>query len=116
MHPRILPLRFLLPAALLACCVAFGATVPVLAGEPEVLKGTIKSLDPGVLILKDVNIKDESVPRKDVRILWDKETAFFYGGTKVPKEEVVPGYLVLVKCAQAGSERKALTVRVIKGK
>ena len=55
-------------------------------------------------------------PRQNVKILWDKETSFYYGGTMVPKEEVVPGYLVLVKCAQAGSERKALSVRVIKGK
>ncbi|MBI5577122.1 MAG: hypothetical protein HY896_12260 [Deltaproteobacteria bacterium] len=116
MHPRNFLPRFFLTAVLLAFFFAFGAAAPLHAQDPEVLKGTIKSLDPGVIILKDVNFKDESLQRKDVKVLWDKETAFYYGGTRVPKEEVVPGYLVLVKCAQAGSERKALSVRVIKGK
>ena len=117
MHPRIFSLRLLLPAALLACCcIALGASVTAFAQEPEILKGTVKSIDPGVLLLKDVDMRDEAATRKDVKVLWDKETAFFYGGTKVPREEVAPGYLVLVKCVPSGSERKALSVRVIKGK
>lgn len=116
MHPGRFFLRFILPAVLLACFLVSGATVPALAEEQEVLKGTVKSLEPGVLQLKDVNFKDETLPRKDIKVLWDKETAFYYGGAKVPKEEIVPGCLVLVKCVQAGPERKALSVRVIRGK
>jgi hypothetical protein len=116
MHPRKFSLKFFFPAALLTCVFIFGLTAPLLAEEPEVLKGTIKTLEPGFLVLKNVNFKDESLQRKDVKVLCDKETAYYYGGTRVPREEVVPGYLVLVKCAQAGPDRKALSVRVIKGK
>lgn len=116
MHPRCFFLRFFLPAALLACFLVSGATVPAIAQEPEVLKGTVKSLGPGVLLLTDASFSDETLPRQDVKVLWDNATTFYYGVTKVPKEEVTPGCRVLVKCAQAGSERKAILVRVIMGR
>ena len=116
MHPGRFLQRFFLPAALLSCFLVSGAAVSALAQEPEILKGTVKSLEPGVLLLKDASFKDETLPRQDIKVLWDKETAFYYWATKVPKEEVTPGCRVLVWCAQAGPERKALMVRVIRGR
>lgn len=116
MHPRCFFLRFFLTAALLACLLVSGATVPANAQEPEVLKGTVKSLGPGALLLTDASFSDDTLPRQDIKVLWDKETAFYYGATRVPKEEVAPGCRVLVKCTRSGSERKALLVRVIMGK
>ena len=114
MHPASFS-RLNFSAALLSIVLILCAAT-LSAGEPEVLKGTVKSLEPTLLVLKDSNLKDDSLSRKDVKIICDRETAYFYGGTKVPREEIAPGYLVLVKCEQAGSDRKALSVRVIKGK
>ncbi len=102
MHPRCFFLRFFLTAALLACLLVAGATVPANAEEPEVLKGTVKSFGSSAIILTDASFSDETLPRQDIKVLWDKETAFYYGATRVPKEEVAPGCRVLVKCAQAG--------------
>ncbi len=86
------------------------------AEEPEVVKGTVQELKPGFLFLKDVVFQDETIPKKDIKVALDKETAFFHGLKKVPKEEVTPECRVLVKCSQAGTERKALLVRIIGGK
>lgn len=116
MHPaRILP-RLFLPAALMGIILASLAVVPVSAQEREMLKGTVKSFEPGVLVLKDVSGGEDPLTRRDVKVLCDAGTVFYYGAVKVPKEEIVPGCLVLVKWEPAGPERKALMVRVIRGK
>ncbi len=114
-HRRI-PVLFLSLVLLLACVAVFGTPAPARAEEPEVLKGTVKELQPGVLLLKDVNFQDETLPRRDVKIMLDKDTAFYDGIKKIPKEEVTPDCRVLVKCTQIGPERKALMVRIIGGK
>ena len=114
-HRRI-PVLFLFLVLLLACVAVFGTPASVRAEEPEVLKGTVKELQPGVLLLKDVNFQDETLPRKDIKVIWDKDTAFYHGVKKVPKEEITPDCRVLIKCTQIGPERKALLVRIIGGK
>lgn len=112
---RFTPL--LLASLLLAAgIILLGAPMASGAEEPEVLKGTVQELQPGFLFLKDVSFQDETLPRKDIKVAWDKETAFFHGLKKVPKEEITPDCRVLVKCSQVGSDRKALLVRIIGGK
>ncbi len=113
---RRIPVLFPFLVLLLACIAVLGAPASVRAEEPEVLKGTVKELQPGFLLLKDVSFQDETLPRRDVKVAWDKDTAFFHGTKKVAKEEITPECRVLLKCAQKGSERKALVVRIIGGK
>ncbi len=108
--------RFLLPVLLLAGAILSGAAGYAAAQEPEILKGTVQEIQPGVLFLKNVVFQDETIPKKDIKVAWDKETTFFHGLKKIPREEVTPDCRVLVKCAQVGPDRKAILVRIIGGK
>ena len=109
MHPGRFPPAVFLPAALLACFLVSGATVSALAqdGDPE---GTVKSLEPGVLLLNAAGTRPCRARTSGALGPGD----LLLG--PVPKEEVTPGCRVLVWCAQAGPERKALMVRVIRGR
>ncbi len=89
---------------------------PARAEEPEVLKGTVKSLGKGVLYLTDVSFSDPTLPRKDIRIALDNATDYYYGATKVSKESLTPDCRVLLKCTLRGQERRAVMVRIIGGK
>lgn len=84
--------------------------------EPEVLKGTVVALKDGVLVLKGVRFQDETLPPRNVNIQTDKGTAFYDGPIQITKEAIVPDLLVLVRCTLAGSDRKAVLVRIIGGK
>lgn len=108
------PFLFLVLTA--ACIAVLSAPVSVSAEEPELIKGTVKELQAGILLLKDVSFQDETIPKKDIKVIWDKGTTFFHGTKQVPKEEVTRDCRVLVKCTLVGSERKALLVRIIGGK
>jgi len=83
---------------------------------PEVLKGTVVDMKDGVLTLKGVRFQDETIPPRNIKIRTDKETAFHDGPMQVTKEAIVPDLVVLVRCTLAGSERKAVLVRIIGGK
>ncbi len=83
---------------------------------PEVLKGTVVELKNGVLTLKGVRFLDETLPPRNVNIQTDKGTTFYDGPIQITKEAIVPDLLVLVRCTLAGSDRKAVLVRVIGGK
>ena len=86
------------------------------AEEPEILKGTVKSLEEGVLHLKDVRFEDETLPPREIRVLTDRDTAWFDGPVKIGKESIVPDLRVLVRCILDGRDRKALLVRIVGGK
>ncbi len=116
MIKRRFPVRLLLPVMLLAGAVLSVAAVSLGAEDSEILKGTVQEIKPGFIFLKNVIFQDESIPRKDIKVVWDKDTAFFHGLKKVPKEEVTAECRVLVKCAQVGPDRKAILVRIIGGK
>lgn len=116
MDNRRIPVVFSFLVLLIASVVALATPASVLAEEPEVLKGTVKELQPGALLLKDVNFQDETLPRRDIRVILDNSTAFYHGVRKIPKEEVTPECRVLIKCTLVGPERKALLVRIIGGK
>jgi len=116
MVPRRIPVFFLFLVFLLSCAAVFGTPAPARAEEPEVLKGTVKELKPGVLLLTNVSFQDETLPRRDIKVALDNSTVFFHGVRKIPKEEVTPDCRVLLKCTQIGSERKAILVRIIGGK
>ena len=83
---------------------------------PDILKGTVVQLKDGVLSLKDVRFQDETIPPRKLTIRTDKATVFYDGALQVTKEEIVPDLLVLVRCTLAGSDRKAVLVRIIGGK
>ncbi len=83
---------------------------------PEVLKGTVVELKNGVLTLKGVRFQDETLPPRNVNIRTDKETVFYDGPIQITKEAIVPDLLVLVRCTLAGSDRRAVLVRIIGGK
>jgi hypothetical protein len=116
MHARRVPFPLYLALALVAVAFFIVPAASVRAEEPEILKGTIKTLEPGVLSLTDVSFSDPTVPRKDIRMSLDNATAYYYGATKVPREELTVGCRVLVKCVQTSSGRKATMVRIIGGK
>jgi hypothetical protein len=116
MDHRRIPVLFPFLVLLIVSVVALAAPASVRAEELEVLKGTVKELQPGLLLLKNVSFQDETLPRRDIKVAWDNSTAFFHGVKKIPKEEVTPECRVLVKCTQVGSERKAILVRIIGGK
>jgi len=116
MFKRSFSVHILLPVLLLAGAVLCGAAVSFGAEEPEILKGTVQEVKPGFLFLKNVVFQDDTLPRKDIKVIWDKDTSFFHGLKKVPKEEVTPECRVLVKCSQVGPDRKAILVRIIGGK
>lgn len=82
----------------------------------EVLKGTVVELRDGTLTLKGVRFQDETIPAQSVTVLTDKGTTFFDGPIQVSKEAIVPDLIVLVRCTLAGSNRKAVLVRIIGGK
>ncbi len=87
------------------------------AGDaPDVLKGTVVGLEGGTLTLKGVRFQDETIPPRTVKIQTDKATTFFDGPMQVTKEAIVADLVVLVRCTLAGSERKAVLVRIIGGK
>ncbi len=83
---------------------------------PEILKGTVVELKNGTLTLKGVRFQDETIPPRNVTIQADKGTAFYDGPIQITKEAIVPDLIVLVRCTLAGSERKAVLVRIIGGK
>ncbi len=83
---------------------------------PEVLKGTVVGLKNGVLTVKGVKFQDETIPPRQIKVQTDKETAFYDGPLQVTKEAIVPDLVVLLRCTLAGSERKAVLVRIIGGK
>jgi len=101
---------------LIVLCLGLSAPSVCVAEEPEVLKGTIQKVEEGALYLMDVSFPDETIPRRDIRVLVDAETRYFYGTKRVPKEEAAVGNRVLVRCTLVGSSRKALMVRIIGGK
>lgn len=109
------PRLFLILAAtvLLAAAAALPAAA---AEEPEIIKGTVRSCEAGVLVLANVRFQDVTIPPRDVRILIDKATSYYDGPIQVTKEAIVPDLIVLVRCTLAGSDRKALLVRIIGGK
>lgn len=84
--------------------------------EPEILKGTVVELNGGVLTLKGVRFQDETIPPRTLKIQTDKATAFYDGPLQVTKESIVADLVVLVRCTLAGSDRKAVLVRIIGGK
>ncbi|GAB4374091.1 MAG: hypothetical protein Kow00128_24010 [Deltaproteobacteria bacterium] len=106
-----------LPPVLLILLL-LGLSVPLapFAEEPEVLKGTIQKVEADALYLMDVSFPDETIPRRDIRVLVGPDTRYFYGTKRIPKEEAAVGHRVLVRCTLVGSSRKALLVRVIGGK
>ncbi len=106
----------LLTAILVFLCLPPSTSSSAGAEEPEFLKGTIQKLEEGALFLMDVSFPDETIPRRDIRILVDQETRYFYGTKQIPKEEASVGHKVLVRCTLVGSNRKALMVRIIGGK
>ncbi len=51
-----------------------------------------------------------------MKIQTDKATAFYDGPMQVTKEAIVADLVVLVRCTLAGTDRKAVLVRIIGGK
>lgn len=86
------------------------------AAEPECLKGTVVKVTDTALQLTGTTFPDETLGKRDVTILLDKETTYFDGTKKVNRATLQPGNLVLVFCKLAGENRKAKTVRIIGGK
>ncbi len=103
----VLVALFLLPFAAPPACAA---------DEAEVLKGTVVELTDGFLTIKGVRFQDETIPPRTLKIQTDKATAFYDGPLQVTKEAIVPDLVVLVRCTLAGSDRKAVLVRIIGGK
>ncbi|RJP21842.1 MAG: hypothetical protein C4529_06720 [Deltaproteobacteria bacterium] len=102
--------------ALLLSAPVHGAEKPDAAAAPECLKGTVAKVTEGALSLKNTSFPDETLPRRDISILLDKETTYFDGTKKVNRAALTPGHIVLVYCKMAGKERKAALVRIIGGK
>ena len=86
------------------------------SAEAECLKGTVATVEEKVLHLKNTSFPDETLGKRDVTVLLDKDTAYFDGTKKVNKAALQPGNIVLVFCKMAGKDRKAKTVRIIGGK
>lgn len=84
--------------------------------EPECLKGTVAKVEEKVLHLKNTSFPDETLGKRDVTVLLDKDTAYFDGTKKVNRAALLPGNIVLVYCKMVGKDRKASTVRIIGGK
>ncbi len=82
----------------------------------DVVKGTVVGLTNGVLTLKGVHFKDDTIMPRTIQVLTDKDTGFYDGATQVSKEAIVPDLIVLVRWTLAGSDRKAVLVRIIGGK
>ncbi len=110
---KMRPFAALLVALFLLPCAA---AVSRAEEPPDILKGTVVQLEDGVLVLKGVRFQDETIPPREVKVRTDKQTTFYDGPLQITKEEIVPGLLVLVRCTLAGSDRKAVLVRVIGGK
>ncbi len=117
MTPRTLAKARTLVVVLVALfLLPFGAAAAGAEDEPEVLKGTVVELNGGVLTLKGVRFQDETIPPRTLKIQTDKATAFYDGPLQVTKEAIVADLVVLVRCTLAGSDRKAVLVRIIGGK
>lgn len=86
------------------------------AAAPECLKGIVAKVTDEALLLKNTSFPDETIPKRDMSILVDKETTYFDGTKKVNRAALAPGHIVLVYCKMAGKERKAALVRIIGGK
>jgi hypothetical protein len=86
------------------------------AAEPECLKGTIAKVAENALYLKNTNMPDDASGKRDLMVLLDKDTKYFDGTKKIPREALQPDHIVLVYCKMAGKDRKAGTVRIIGGK
>lgn len=86
------------------------------SAEPECLKGTVVKVTDTALQLTGTTFPDETLGKRDVTILLDKDTTYFDGTKKVNRAALQPGNLVLVFCKFAGKDRKAKTVRIIGGK
>ncbi len=116
MNARRVSLPLTVGIALAVFALFLVSAGPARAEEPEVLKGTVKSLGKGVIYLTDVSFSDPTLPRKDLRIALDNATDYYYGATKVTKESLTPDCRVLLKCTQNSQGRKAVMVRIIGGK
>ena len=116
MIPRRCAVRFFLVLALLLALPAGPVAATDNTTEPECLKGTVGKVTDDALYLKETTFPDETLGKRDVRVLLDKETVYFDGPRKVNRAALQPGHLVLVRCGLAGKDRKATLVRIIGGK
>ncbi len=106
-----------LAVLLVALCLLTFPAAACRAEEPtEVLKGTVVGMKNGIMTLKGVRFQDDTIPPRSITVVTDKETGFFDGPTQVSKEAIVPDLIVLVRWTLAGSDRKAVLVRIIGGK
>jgi hypothetical protein len=119
MTTRRIAISLLAAIALLMCATVSARAQQDNAAEPECLKGTVAKVTETTLMLKGTTFPNETVVKRDVTFLLDKDTAFFDGAKKVSRSALEPGNIVLVFCKAAGKDgkdRKAKTVRIIGGK
>ena len=86
------------------------------AAESECTKGTVVKVTDVSLFLREATLPGDTLAKRDLMFLIDKDTAFFDGTKKVNRAALQPGNLVLVFCKMAGKDRKAKLVRIIGGK
>ncbi len=112
-HPPLI-----LVACFLAAAFALESAWPRFArGEgPEVIRGTVEKVRPGILSLADVRLPNGTSPGRGVMVILNKDTEYFDGAARTTKESLAAGALVLVKCEPAGGGRVAVLVRIIGGK
>ncbi|MFA6148986.1 MAG: hypothetical protein WC899_12330 [bacterium] len=116
MTTRRIAINLLAALALLMCTVLSAQAGEATAAAPECLKGTVAKVTDTSLMLRGTTFPDETLGKRDAKVLLDKETAYFDGTKKVNRAALQPGNLVLVFCNMVGTERKAKTVRIIGGK
>ena len=73
-----------------------------------------------MLLLKDASFKDETLPRQDIKVLWDKETAFYWGHqgpeggghSRVPRAGLVRAGRSGAKSAHGPRHQRESAVRI----
>ncbi len=119
MTSRRIAICLLAAFTLLMCATVSARAQQDNAAEPECLKGTVAKVTETTLMLKGTTFPNETVMKRDVTFLLDKDTAYFDGAKKVSRSALEPGNIVLVFCKVAGKDgkdRKAKIVRIIGGK